>query len=85
MSDRILYIQTPSLAKTPVGQAQASPDLSGYATKEEVNTALGGKADRTDVHNIPSGGVAGQFLVKQSATDYDAAWVTVPDASGVSF
>lgn len=85
MSDRVLYIQTPSLTKTPVGQAQVSPDLSGYATKEEVNTALGGKADRTDVHNIPSGGVAGQFLVKSSATDYDAAWVTVPNANGVSF
>ena len=85
MSDRVLYIQTPSLAKTPVGEAQESPDLSGYATKEEVRVSLSGKADRTDVHNIPSGGAAGQFLVKQSATDYDAAWVSVPNASGVSF
>lgn len=123
MSDRVLYIQTPSLAKTPVGQAQVSPDLSGYATKEEVNTALDGKVDKVsgkglstndfttteksklagiqagaqvnpdlsgyalsaNVHNIPSGGVAGQFLVKQSATDYDAAWATVPSANGVSF
>lgn len=85
MSDRVLYIQTPSLAKTPVGEAQESPDLSGYATKEEVRVSLAGKADRTDVHNIPSGGVAGQFLVKQSTTDYDAAWVTVPNANGVSF
>lgn len=45
MSDRVLYIQTPSLAKTPVGEAQESPDLSGYATKAEMNTALAGKAD----------------------------------------
>jgi len=27
-----------------------------------------------DVHSIPSGGSAGQTLIKQSATDYDAAW-----------
>lgn len=45
MSDRVLYIQTPSLAKTPVGEAQASPDLSGYATKTEMNTTLASKAD----------------------------------------
>ena len=47
--------------------------------------ALTGKADVNSVHNIPSGGLAGQFLVKSSAADYDVAWVTVPDASGVSF
>ena len=34
---------------------------------------------------MPSGGIQGQFLVKQSSTDYDAAWVTVPSATGVSF
>lgn len=72
MSDRVLYIQTPSLAKTPVGEAQESPDLSGYALS-------------ANVHNLPSGGTAGQFLVKSSGTDYDAAWVTVPNANGVSF
>ena len=34
---------------------------------------------------VPAGGAAGQFLVKQSAADYDAAWITVPAASGGSF
>ena len=34
---------------------------------------------------VPSGGTAGQFLVKASAADYDAAWTSVPSASGVSF
>ncbi len=34
---------------------------------------------------VPAGGTAGQFLVKQSGRDYDSAWVTVPDARGVSF
>ena len=34
---------------------------------------------------VPAGGTEGQFLVKQSARDYDAAWVTVPNAQGVSF
>ena len=57
---------------------------AALAGKADVN-ALTGKADVNSVHNIPSGGLAGQFLVKSSGTDYDAAWVTVPDASGVSF
>ena len=52
--------------------AQVNPDLSGYALSENV-------------HNLPSGGTAGQFLVKNSGTDYDVAWVTVPSANGVSF
>lgn len=38
-----------------------------------------------DTHSLPTGGTAGQFLVKSSSTDYDAAWVTVPSANGVSF
>lgn len=29
---------------------------------------------------VPTGGTAGQFLVKVSATNYDTAWVTVPQA-----
>ena len=52
--------------------AQKNPDLSGYVLS-------------ANVHNLPSGGTAGQFLVKSSGTDYDAAWVTVPNANGVSF
>ena len=52
--------------------AQVNPDLSGYALS-------------ANVHNVPAGGTAGQFLVKSSATDYDATWVTVPNANGVSF
>ncbi len=50
-----------------------------------IYTALAGKADSASVHSIPAGGTAGQFLVKSSGTDYDAAWVTVPNANGVSF
>ena len=53
------------------------PDIEGFNTG--VQNIL------SQVHSIPAGGTAGQFLVKQSATDYDAAWVTVPNASGVSF
>lgn len=34
---------------------------------------------------VPAGGTAGQFLIKQSAEDYDADWVTVPNARGVRF
>lgn len=38
-----------------------------------------------DTRSLPTGGTAGQFLVKSSSTNYDAAWVTVPSANGVSF
>lgn len=34
---------------------------------------------------MPAGGTPGQFLVKNSSADYDAGWVTVPQAQGVSF
>lgn len=75
--------------------AQVNPDLSGYATRSEMNTALAGKADSSSVHNVPAGGTAGQVLKKRSGTDYDAEWaeesgggggsVTVDDAlSGTS-
>ena len=34
---------------------------------------------------IPTGGTAGQFLVKASSANYDTAWVTVPNANGEVF
>lgn len=34
--------------------------------------------------NLPSGGTAGQFLVKQSATDYDANWETKDEEITIS-
>jgi hypothetical protein len=30
---------------------------------------------------VPTGGTAGQFLKKNSSTDYDDSWSTIPDAS----
>ena len=33
---------------------------------------------------IPTGGTAGQYLKKNSSTDYDEAWATIPDASVTS-
>lgn len=57
---------------------------SGFLTSAPVSS-VNGNTGAVTVPTIPSGGTAGQFLVKQSATDYDAAWVTVPNAQGVSF
>ena len=34
---------------------------------------------------VPSGGTEGQFLVKQSTTDYDAAWVTLQTWQGGNY
>lgn len=53
------------------------PDIEGFNT--------GVQSILSQVHSIPAGGTTGQFLVKSSGTDYDAAWVTVPNANGVSF
>lgn len=53
------------------------PDIGGFNT--------GVQSILSQVHSIPAGGTTGQFLVKSSGTDYDAAWVTVPNANGVSF
>lgn len=51
-----------------------------------VKAALDKKVDNVSGKGlIPAGGTTGQFLVKSSGTDYDAAWVTVPNANGVSF
>ena len=34
---------------------------------------------------LPAGGTAGQFLVKTSDADYDAAWQTVTDGNEVAY
>lgn len=70
--------------KTTV-DSELSTTSANPVQNKVVKAALDAKADASSVHGIPSGGTAGQFLVKSSATDYDAAWVTVPNASGVSF
>lgn len=57
---------------------------SGFLTSAPVSS-VNGNTGAVTVPTIPSGGTAGQFLVKQSGTDYDAAWVTVPSANGGSF
>lgn len=62
MSDRVLYIQTPTLAKTPVGEAQESPDLSGYATKAEMNTALAVKQNKITEVTVSAAGAVSQAL-----------------------
>lgn len=45
------------------------------ATVDDINTSSG---------TLPAGGTAGQFLVKNSSTNYDAGWSLVPISTGVS-
>ena len=59
-------------------------NASGAASAAPVQS-VNGNTGAVTVPTVPSGGTAGQFLVKQSGTDYDAAWVTVPSANGGSF
>jgi len=35
--------------------------------------------------NMPSGGTTGQVIIKQSSTNYDAAWSSTIDGTVVSF
>lgn len=43
------------------------------------------KQDINQGHGLPSGGVAGDFLVKNSSTNYDASWVTMSVWNGGSY
>lgn len=61
---------------TPMTETQWAAIDSGI-TAEILSTLQSAK--------MPTGGTAGQFLVKQSSTNYDAAWTTVPDANGQEF
>lgn len=49
-----------------------------------ITAALNQKADRSDLHELPAGGTAGQFLLKVGSNDYDAAWVSILNASEVA-
>ena len=52
------------------------------ADAKAVGDALALKANSADVHNVPSGGGAGQVLRKASATDYDVEWYTPSGGGG---
>lgn len=62
-----------------------NPDGYRITIIDEVGTRSVEIYDGADGQGVPAGGTAGQFLVKQSATDYDAAWTTVPAAAGSGF
>ena len=49
-----------------------------------IKNALAGKADSSHTHDglVPSGGSAGQFLTKSSATDYDMEWTAASGGGG---
>ena len=58
-------------------------DLSAVYTKHDADVKFETKthatatyAAKTDVHNLPAGGTAGQVLEKINGTDYNAHWVT---------
>lgn len=70
--------------KTTVDTTLSSSSLNPVRNSV-ITAALAGKADAGAVHSVPSGGTAGQFLVKQSATDYDAAWVSLPAWQGGNY
>lgn len=57
---------------------------SGFLTSAPVSS-VNGNTGAVTVPTLPSGGTFGQFLVKQSSTDYDAAWVTLATWQGGSY
>jgi hypothetical protein len=64
------------------GKITVDPALSDTSTNpvqnKVVTAAINAKANSSDVHNVPSGGSAGQALFKSSATDFDATWDDIP-------
>ena len=66
-------------------------DISGKADKADLAT-VATSGDYDDLTNkptiptgIPSGGTAGQFLVKASGTDYDVAWMSLSTWQGGNY
>lgn len=62
---------TPAMDGT--GSAGSS---SNYARADHVHPTDTSRAAASSVHSIPSGGSSGQYLAKNSNSDYDVAWVT---------
>ena len=63
-------------------------DVIDPVTKTTITSAWGKSvADDLDeifLRVLPMGGGAGQVLIKNSATDFDAAWLDAPEAPGVT-
>ena len=70
------YVNCESLA---AGASASSTFELEYDILRNVNTT-NAYAVRAQSGMLPAGGTTGQFLVKSSSTDYDASWVTVPQA-----
>jgi hypothetical protein len=71
----------------PTGTASAGSS-SDYSRADHVHAKptytasdVGALPANTEIHNIPSGGSAGQVLTKNSGTNYDASWIT-PSGGG---
>ena len=62
---------TPAMDGT--GSAGSS---SNYARADHVHPTDTSRAAASSVHSIPSGGSSGQYLAKNSNSDYDVTWVT---------
>jgi len=55
-----------------------------FATDNDIAYLTDGVSTWTTVHyGIPSGGTAGQALVKNTATNFDVAWATIAGGSGL--
>ena len=62
------------------------PTAAGQQLLARINSLFGGvDASVAALHGIPDGGVAGQVLAKQTATDYDADWVSLAGSGSGSF
>jgi hypothetical protein len=54
-------------------------DITGPAGADGANGSDG--ADGADGEGVPEGGTSGQWLRKESSTDFDTAWASLPAAS----
>lgn len=80
------------LAENPIEGAVINDDAtsessvwSSAKTAEEISSVSGtpgaAGADGADGEGVPEGGTSGQWLRKESSTDFDTAWASLPAAS----
>ena len=69
---------TPKDLGTAAAGTSTTYARADHVHKKPTASEIGALPSSTPIHNVPSGGSAGQVLSKASGTDYDTSWVT-PD------
>jgi hypothetical protein len=80
VNDSVTYNNSSYICKAPNSNAQ--PDVNGSFWDVIAVKGTDG-ADGAAGQGVPTGGSTGQYLTKNSGTDYDTHWTDLPGAPGV--